>query len=1065
NTGGTTPALTANDTLNGNPVVIGTNAGEVTLTGVSVPSGLTLNADGTLSIAANTPAGNYTVSYTICEVTNASNCSTVSSIVVVTPASIAAITETTTPINGNTGGTTPALTANDTLNGNPVVIGTNAGEVTLTGVSVPSGLTLNADGTLSIAANTPAGNYTVSYTICEVTNTSNCSTVSSIIVVSAASIAAITETTTPINGNTGGTTPALTANDTLNGNPVVIGTNAGEVTLTGVSVPSGLTLNADGTLSIAANTPAGNYTVSYTICEVTNASNCSTVSSTIAVSAASIAAITETTTPINGNTGGTTPALTANDTLNGNPVVIGTSAGEVTLTGVSVPSGLTLNADGTLSIAANTPAGNYTVSYTICEVTNASNCSTVSSTIAVTPASIAAITETTTPINGNTGGTTPALTANDTLNGNPVVIGTNAGEVTLTGVSVPSGLTLNADGTLSIAANTPAGNYTVSYTICEVTNASNCSTVSSTVAVTAASIAAITETTTPINGNTGGTTPALTANDTLNGNPVVIGTNAGEVTLTGVSVPSGLTLNADGTLSIAANTPAGNYTVSYTICEVTNTSNCSTVSSTIVVNAASIAAITETTTPINGNTGGTTPALTANDTLNGNPVVIGTNAGEVTLTGVSVPSGLTLNADGTLSIAANTPAGNYTVSYTICEVTNTSNCSTVSSTIVVTAASIAAITETTTPINGNTGGTTPALTANDTLNGNPVVIGTNAGEVTLTGVSVPSGLTLNTDGTLSIAANTPAGNYTVSYTICEVTNTSNCSTVSSIISVGQSSLNAIEDDFTTSPINGITGGITQTVFENDLQNGKFVNVLDFNLQVVGEMPKGFSLNANGTITVAPNTTGGNYMLMYEICDKLNSSNCSTAKVLVFVEVPSIAIIKTAVFNDENSNGNADAGETITYNFKVTNTGNILLHNITVSDPLPGIIMSGSPIDLDVNDTDEVSFSAQYSITQNDINIGSVSNQASVMGSTLSGIKVEDKSDNINNLGDNPTVLLLSGCVIKIFNAVSINGDSMNERFYIQGIECYPDNTVQIYNRWGVLVFERDHYNNTDVAFR
>ncbi|MBF4519543.1 gliding motility-associated C-terminal domain-containing protein, partial [Flavobacterium sp. ANB] len=182
-------------------------------------------------------------------------------------------------------------------------------------------------------------------------------------------------------------------------------------------------------------------------------------------------------------------------------------------------------------------------------------------------------------------------------------------------------------------------------------------------------------------------------------------------------------------------------------------------------------------------------------------------------------------------------------------------------------------------------------------------------------------------------------------------------------------------------------------------------------------------------------------------------------------VPSIAIIKTAVFNDENSNGNADAGETITYNFKVTNTGNVPLYNITVSDPLAGIIMSGGPIDLNVNDTDEVSFSAQYSITQNDINNGSVSNQASVMGSAQSGIKVEDKSDNINNLGDNPTVLLLSGCVIKIFNAVSINGDSMNERFYIQGIECYPDNTVQIYNRWGVLVFERDHYNNTDVAFR
>jgi len=36
---------------------------------------------------------------------------------------------------------------------------------------------------------------------------------------------------------------------------------------------------------------------------------------------------------------------------------------------------------------------------------------------------------------------------------------------------------------------------------------------------------------------------------------------------------------------------------------------------------------------------------------------------------------------------------------------------------------------------------------------------------------------------------------------------------------------------------------------------------------------------------------------------------------------------------------------------------------------------------------------------------------------------------------------------------------------IQGLECYPDNSIQIFNRWGALVFEREHYNNDDVAFR
>ncbi|MFH7040688.1 hypothetical protein ACHRVY_22390, partial [Flavobacterium plurextorum] len=97
---------------------------------------------------------------------------------------------------------------------------------------------------------------------------------------------------------TGGNSTALTANDTLNGNPVVIGTSPGQVSLTAVTVPAGLTLNADGTVTVAPNTPAGNYTVEYTICEVTNPTNCSTVSSTVVVSAATIAAVTETTASI-----------------------------------------------------------------------------------------------------------------------------------------------------------------------------------------------------------------------------------------------------------------------------------------------------------------------------------------------------------------------------------------------------------------------------------------------------------------------------------------------------------------------------------------------------------------------------------------------------------------------------------------------------------------------------------------------------------------------------------------------------------------------------------------------
>jgi gliding motility-associated-like protein len=48
---------------------------------------------------------------------------------------------------------------------------------------------------------------------------------------------------------------------------------------------------------------------------------------------------------------------------------------------------------------------------------------------------------------------------------------------------------------------------------------------------------------------------------------------------------------------------------------------------------------------------------------------------------------------------------------------------------------------------------------------------------------------------------------------------------------------------------------------------------------------------------------------------------------------------------------------------------------------------------------------------------------------------------------------------------SPDDDGINEYWKIDGIENYPENIVQIYNRWGDLVFETTGYNNTTKVFR
>ena len=54
--------------------------------------------------------------------------------------------------------------------------------------------------------------------------------------------------------------------------------------------------------------------------------------------------------------------------------------------------------------------------------------------------------------------------------------------------------------------------------------------------------------------------------------------------------------------------------------------------------------------------------------------------------------------------------------------------------------------------------------------------------------------------------------------------------------------------------------------------------------------------------------------------------------------------------------------------------------------------------------------------------------------------------------------------IVIFKGFSPDGDGRNDVWRIPNIEEYPNNTVQIFNRWGNRVFEATGYNNADKAW-
>ncbi|MFK7002219.1 gliding motility-associated C-terminal domain-containing protein, partial [Flavobacterium oreochromis] len=274
-----------------------------------------------------------------------------------------------------------------------------------------------------------------------------------------------------------------------------------------------------------------------------------------------------------------------------------------------------------------------------------------------------------------------------------------------------------------------------------------------------------------------------------------------------------------------------------------------------------------------------------------------------TWTVTASPGGNSISGTGTnvlfTALNANT---NYTF-----VVTNAAGCSSIQSINITINNSICAVTETTAPINGLPGGTTAPLTANDTLNGVNVTIGTAPGNVKITAATVPtgSGLIVNPDGTVSIPPNTPSGTYTVNYTICEINNPTNCSNVNSNILVISPSINAQNDTFVTT--NGSIGGIVGSIFSNngngiDLANGAQAALNNVTLTV--PIWSGQSvpyINANGYVIVPPGTPSGEYSIGYTIC-MLNPFQNICDKATVTIQVEPEKGDEIVIYNHMTPNG-------------------------------------------------------------------------------------------------------------------------------------------------------------------
>ncbi|WP_081784692.1 DUF11 domain-containing protein [Nitratireductor aquibiodomus] len=114
-------------------------------------------------------------------------------------------------------------------------------------------------------------------------------------------------------------------------------------------------------------------------------------------------------------------------------------------------------------------------------------------------------------------------------------------------------------------------------------------------------------------------------------------------------------------------------------------------------------------------------------------------------------------------------------------------------------------------------------------------------------------------------------------------------------------------------------------------------------------------------------------------------------------------VKEAEHDDANGNGVIDAGEVITYNFTVENTGNTTLTDVEVTDSKATI--TGSPISiLRPAEVDDETVKGTYTVTQADVDAGGVDNVADSRGKDPDGEDIDRQSRPPSGNPGDPTPL-------------------------------------------------------------
>ena len=140
-------------------------------------------------------------------------------------------------------------------------------------------------------------------------------------------------------------------------------------------------------------------------------------------------------------------------------------------------------------------------------------------------------------------------------------------------------------------------------------------------------------------------------------------------------------------------------------------------------------------------------------------------------------------------------------------------------------------------------------------------------------------------------------------------------------------------------------------------------------------------------------------------------NASSALNIPAVQTAGIALVKTA-----NVSSFSTVGRLVTYSYRVTNTGNVTLNPVTVTDPMTGLSAINCPTSSLAPGVSETC-TATYTTTQADLDAGAIHNTGTATGSPPSGAAQTAQSSVTIPATQTPIITLVKSASVPRFSAV------------------------------------------------